>query len=126
MPTNVKIPLPGYTSPVGYMRKLVWSGDLSGSNNYQAGGYQIAATDFGMTGIEEMGFGFGGINISGAAQNTYVVKVKPPANLASNSVGQAPCFATATLQWYVSANNAEVANGTDLSAQMVRANVRGI
>lgn len=124
MGTNQKIALPGYYSPVGYSRKLTWAGDMFGSNNYQTGGYNENASSFGMAGFEKVGVDFGGINIAGTF-GTYTAKVKP-GNLASNTEANAPVFSYVTVQWYYSANNAEVANNTDLSAQGVRIDARGV
>jgi hypothetical protein len=126
MPTQSKIPLPGYPSTVGFFQKLIFAGDHFGSNNYQAGGYTSNAADWGLSGIESFGMAFGGINIAGAATGTYTVRVKPSSNNSSNNATFASCFTAIQIQWYTTSNNAEVANGTDLSGQCVRVDVRGV
>ena|SRR5271165_80849 len=125
MGTNQKIALPGYMSPVGYSRKIAWAGDMFGSNNYQAGGYnENANSGFGMSAFEKFGIDFGGINIGGTF-GTYIAKSKP-GNISSNTEAQAPTFQYVTVQWFYAANNVEVANNTDLSAQGVRVDARGV
>lgn len=120
------IPLPGYTSPVGYSRKLVWAGDHFGSNNYQQGGYAVPASAFGMAAYEKLGIDFGGLTISGATPGLYQAKVFTGANIAFNTEAQAPCISSLTLRWFYPGNGAEVANNVDLSAQGIRLDVRGV
>lgn len=126
MANQAKAALPGYTSPVGYSRKLVWAGDVFGSNNYQQGGYTDPANGYGMVAFEKYGIDFGGLTIAGATLGTYKVTATPAANIAVAGEGQAPCFTSVVLKWFYAANNAEVANNTDLSAQGVRVDTRGV
>jgi len=112
------IPYDGYPAPGARAVKLEWAGDHWGSNNYQQGGYNENAPYFGMGRIELAG-------VSALAQSgNYYAKVIYPA-LSGNAEQRAPTFPYITIKWYF-ANNTEVANNTNLSAEVVQLAITGI
>lgn len=120
------IPLQNYpTAAWGATR--VSRGDFFGSNSYQQGGEVQTPIPFGFAGgIEEMGFSGGGYSASG----TYFARVAYPANsfsaseLKATSWGQNASSANNTnapvVKWFYAANSVEVANNTNLAAEVVR------
>lgn len=112
------IPYDGYPAPGARAVKLEWAGDFIGSNNYQQGGYNLNASALGMSRIETAGFS--PLSQSG----NFYAKVTYPA-LSSNSENRAPTFPYITVLWYA-ANNTQVANNTDLSAEIAQLSVVGI
>jgi len=112
-----KVPLPRGTGTV-VLRS--WIGDFFGSNNYQAGGNNVNAGDFGMSAMaftEIMGHSFSG---------TYDLRLIPATNASNLNESMAAYFQTLTAKCYYSANSVEVANNTNLSAEAFRIHVRGL
>ena len=116
-----KIPVQGYPFS-GSVKRQQWLGDLVGNGNYQQGGDVLYARDFGMGGIEEFGMPFSGYANSG----NYYARAKPPANSSSATETYAPVYNNVTVQWYYAANSTEVANNTNLAAEVVRLDLRGV
>ncbi len=116
-----KIPLPGYMAPGADAIRLKWRGDYFGPALYQAGGNVSFATDYGMVGIEDAGFAFGGV----CSNNTYTAKCVMPPSASSNAELYAPTYANMTVQFYYTANSTEVAGNTNLSNVAGRLSVTG-
>lgn len=116
-----KIPLPGYGSS-NPKPGLRWAGDYFGNNNYQQGGDKSYATDYGMVGIEEINFTFGGVSSSG----TYTAKATAANNSTSINELYAPAYNNVTIKWYYTANSVEVANNTNLNNDSVRLAITGV
>ena len=116
-----KIPVQGYPFS-GSVQRQQWLGDLSGNNNYQQGGDVLYARDFGMAGFDEFSLPFGGYTNSG----NYFARAKPPANSSSATETFAPVYNNVTVQWYYAGNSAEAANNANLSAEVIRLNLRGV
>lgn len=115
---NQSIPYDGYPAPGGRAVKIEWAGDHWGSNNYQAGGYNLNATYLGMGRIETAGFS--PLSQSG----NYYAKVIYP-NISGNNELRAPTFSYVTVKWYF-ANNTEVANNTNMAGEVAQLAVIGI
>lgn len=101
--------LPGYSTKWG--NKNVFSSDHLGPASYQAGGESFTAQHLGWGGVEH-------VFIDGPSWNannngTYFTKVQFP-------TASAGARSSVQILWYVAANNAEVGNNTDLSAEKVR------
>ncbi len=112
------IPYDGYPAPGARAVKYEWAGDHFGSNNYQQGGYNLNASSLGMSRIETAGF-------SPLAQSgNYYAQVTYPA-ISGNSEQRAPTFPRITVKWYF-ANNTQVANNTDMSAEVAQLTVTGL
>lgn len=113
------IPYDGYPAPGARAVKVEWAGDHVGTSNYQAGGYNENASYFGMGRIELAG-------VSALSQSgNYFARAIYPA-ISSNSEARAPGFNAITMKWYTAANSVEVANNTNLSAEIVQLSVVGI
>jgi hypothetical protein len=115
---NQNIPYDGYPAPGGRAVKIEWAGDHFGPANYQQGGYNENASYLGMSRIETAGF-------SALAQsgNFYAKAIYPA--ISGNNETRAPTFPYITVKWYA-ANNTEVANNTNLSAEVSQLSVTGI
>lgn len=121
--------LPNYPTRAWGSTKVA-AGDFFGSNNYQQGGeVQVPAT-FGFTGIESLH-----LESAFAYSQNYFARVYFPATGNKNenvapSYGQNASTANNTnaplIQWFIAANNAQVANNTDLSAEVVRLRAFGV
>lgn len=112
------IPYDGYPAGGARAVKLEWAGDHFGSNNYQAGGYNLNATDLGMSRIEVAGF-------SAIAQsNNYYARAQYPA-ISGAAEQRAPTFPYVKVVWFA-ANGTEVANNSNLSAEVAQLSAVGI
>ncbi len=108
----------------------VAKGDFFGSNNYQQGGEVLVPGSFGLQSIESVEF-------SGAfaPSNNYFARVAYPANSFNAAEQIAPTFSQTpsganntnapVVKWFIASNNAEVANNTNLAAELVRTTVFG-
>jgi len=112
------IPCPGYMSP-SPPHRLYWIGDVYGNANYQQGGYNLSSAVFGMSGfeyVENVGYSNSGnyimVPIWGNNANVNALRANTPANL--------------LVKCYYQANSVEVANNTNLSAEMWRSYLQGI
>lgn len=120
------IPLDGYPSPGALDIKLHWCGDHFGPGanttgaNYVTGGYTLTAAQFGMQAIEFAEFN--GLDASG---NYIPYTVMPTANASTPTEFRAPAANNVTVQWF-NANGTQVANNTNLSAEVARLLVIGI
>ena len=111
-------PYDGYPAPGARAVKIEWAGDVVGTANYQAGGYNLNASALGMSRLEIAG-------CSAIAQsNNYYARVQYPATSANNEA-RATGFSYVKLQWFA-ANGTEVANNTNLSAEIVQLSAVGI
>ncbi len=116
------IPLPSYPQS-GFPKKEWAAGDVTGSANYQIGGYNFYANACGMSAFETIGSSFGGQS----ASNNYFAKFYPPTTaIASSTEGQAPVYTYCILKWFYAANSVEVANNTNLSAELFRMEAKGV
>ena len=122
MSTLKKIPLPGYMTAGASASRLEWKGDMFGNNSYQQGGDVLSASDFGLVGIESFSPSLGSYSFSG----TYFVKVTPPSGSSNINEVMAPTYNNATVLWYYSANNVQVANNANLSLEGIRLSVVGV
>ena len=122
MSTLKKIPLPGYLAAGPMSIRREWKGDLFGNNSYQQGGDVLSAADFGLAGIETFSPAFSSYSFSG----TYFVKVTPPSGSSNINEVMAPTYNNATVLWYYSANNVQVANNANLSLEGIRLSVVGV
>lgn len=121
-------PLDGYPTSWGSNRSSV--AGIQGPTSYTqvtidsppnpnpTGGQAVPAVRFGLTKIDFM---IGGVSDSGV----YFVRAIPtsPSGSPSAPTNQIPLGAsqsTYALQWYIEATGAEVANGTNLSNEVVR------
>ena len=114
-----KINLPGYPRPLGESPAIQWKGDYFGNSNYQQGGDKAFASDYGYSGIEEFAPQFGGYSQTG----NYFMRALMPANASNVNETLAPCFNNCTVKWYYAANSVEVANNTNLAAEVCRVTV---
>jgi len=114
------IPCAGYPGTGARAIRIEATGDLVGNNNYQVGGYNLTATQFGLSGFESVGVSARTYSLNYYAQILY------NNNSANNAELQAPVFQTALVKWYYAANSVEVANNTDLSAEICRVTAIGI
>jgi hypothetical protein len=122
MATNIPVGGSDYPTAVGHRQR--WVGDHVGPANYQQPGETVTPNMFGFPGfVESLGSSFGGYTQS----NTYFVRARWPANNASSTTElAAPVFSSPTannclvLQWLIAANSAQVANNTNLAAEIVR------
>lgn len=108
--SQAQIPFAGYPAPGSEAVKIGWRGHIIGPANYQVGGYNLNASALGMSCIEEAGAA--SLDYSG---NYYARVVYP--NNAANNEAQAVPPTYVTIKWYA-ANNSEVGNNTNLSAEI--------
>ncbi len=112
---------PGSTLPA----KIQWVGDHFGpgananTGNYTTGGYNLNSSAIGFTGIEFVQTG------SYSESANYFARIFYP-NVSGNTETRAATFASVNVKWYYAANSNEVANNTDLSAEVVRVFANGI
>ncbi len=93
--------------------------DIFGNNNYQTTGDLYTASQFGIGGVEF-------VDVADRTHSgTYSAAALPPANSSNSSELVAPCANNFTLHYY-SANGTEVANNTDLSAEILRIKIMGV
>jgi len=119
------VPLPGYPVPVS--NKIENRGDFFGTSNYQAGGELIVPATYGMTAIESVQF------TNFAFSGNYYAQVIYPNNPNSTEL-QATAFQSASnnnnlnvqVKWLIAANNAQVANNTNLAAEGIRVHIVGV
>lgn len=106
------IPYAGYPAPGALDIKNHWAGDHFGPANYQAGGYNLNAAALTFGRLEWAQF-------SHLAQSgNYYARPFFPA-ISGNAELGAPGFSYITVKWYA-ANNSEVANNTNLSAEVAQ------
>ncbi len=106
------IPYDGYPAPGALSTKYQWAGDHFGSNNYQAGGYNLNATALGFT-------RFHFVNTSYLAQSgNYYARVIYN-NTSAPAEARATGFPTVTMKWFF-ANNTEANNNANLSAEVIQ------
>jgi hypothetical protein len=110
-------PCPG-GGPSAAATKIFVTGDIFGNNNYQQTGDSYTASQFGLAGVER--FSAGKTN-----SGNYSVNFLPPANSSSANETVAPTPQNFTAHWY-GANGTEVANNTNLAAEVVRIEIWGI
>lgn len=125
--------MPNYPTPAWGATKVT-RGDFFGTSNYQAGGEVLSPGAFGFGGLERFEPApNAGNNINqffAYSQNYYAV-VQYPANSSSSTEQFAPTYAGRAsnnqiiVRWFA-ANNAEVANNTNLAAEAVPVTVFGI
>jgi len=110
--------LDGYPASAASSAKRDYAGDYFGPANYQQPGEVVPAASLALLGIEF-------VMVSAQAQSgNYYAKVVQPATSGANET-RAPTYSNFTMQWYA-ANNVQVANNANLSAEVVRLYVRGI
>lgn len=116
------IPYAGYPGPGVTAIRNEWAGDHFGpgvtQGNYQANGYNMSAQSFGMSRIETVGAS------AWAQSNNFYVVVRYPASSA-NTETSAVGFNSVNIRWYA-ANNNEVANNTNLNAEVVQLRAYGL
>lgn len=125
------IKLPNYPT-AAWGATQVNRGDFFGSNNYQQGGEVQVPGTYGFQGIEAIQFDGTAYSVS----NNYFARVSYPANSFNSAEQLAPAFGqTASaanntnapvIKWFIASNNAEVANNTNLAAEVVRATFWGV
>ena len=104
------IPYDGYTAPAALAGKVQAAGDFIGTGNYQVGGYNLNASAIGLSRIEW-------VNFSALAQSgNYYARANYPAT-SGNNEQRASGFPYVVIKWYA-ANGTEVANNTNLSAEV--------
>lgn len=108
-------PLPGYPMPVG--EKYLVIADYLGPLSYVNGTGDKLVAGFG-GGLNQGGIEFvsGGNSVSG----TYNIKIFYPSAATTSSTSQPGANASVIIKWYVLATGLEVANATNLSAEVVR------
>lgn len=104
--------LSGYPFYLGPKRTSVF--DHAGPNSYTTGGEQLAAKPTGFNSFDMVSPPSPALS----ASSTYSVAVRYPTQN-GNSV------AYVLMQWYVVGTGAEVANGVDLSGELVRLHALG-
>ena len=114
------IPYAGYPASGARAVKIEWSGDHVGANNYQAGGYNLTAISLGMSRIETASFS------SRSNSSNYFALAFYSANSSANNETSAVPQNSVTVKWYTAANSVEVANNTNLSAEIVKLTAVGI
>ena len=113
------IACPGYMAPGAAASRLEWLGDVFGNNNYQIGGYNVTAAVYGMQGMEW--WAATGPSNSG---NFFLYPIW--SNNASATEQRANTPANLLVKAYYQNNNNEVANNTNLAAEVWRVYVRGV
>ena len=95
--------------------------DLFGNSNYQGGANNGDLYTAGQMGTAML------VKVEAGSTNsgTYNVVFLPPANVSSSNEGIAPGYANMSARWY-SANGTEVANNSNLAAEVVRVRFVGI
>ena len=113
------IPFDGFPAPAAAAIKIDWRGDHFGPANYQIGGYNLNASSLGMSRVEIVG-------VSARSQTgNYFALAFYPANSGNNETQAIPPTYV-TLKWYTAANSVEVANNTNLNAEVVQLSAIGL
>lgn len=118
------IPYQGYPAPGASAIRNEWRGRRVGPSNYQQGGFNINASELGMTNIETLGFGSSTDGNNGNV-GTYMAKASFPLNTANTSQNAVPPT-YAVVRYYYTANSVEVANNTDLSGTVTLMTATGL
>jgi hypothetical protein len=117
------IPYDGYQAAGADAIRIQWRGDHFGpgipDGNYQAGGYNMNASAFGMQRIEEAAVSYR------TQSGNYYAAVFYPASSGNNEIRAVPP-SYVTLKWFNAANSVEVANNTNLSAEVTYLRVVGV
>lgn len=100
-------------------KRLYGEFNIYGNNNYQTTGDLYTASQFGMSGITFATFQ------ERTNSGTYQVAAIPPANSSNSNEAYAPAPANFTLHFYA-ANGTEVANNSNLAAEIIRAQIWGL
>lgn len=117
------VPCDQYPAPGTPAIKNWWVGDhfgpgnAGGSANYNQNGYNLNASALGINGFEVVdGFGT-------SQSGNYIARRFYPAISGNSNVQETrgATFPYVTIEWFYAANNIQVANNTDLSAEVVRA-----
>ena len=116
MAANAVVPYDGYPQPVGAKRECL--GDLFGTANYQAGGYNINCQPFGFTRFEHIVF-------SGSQSNNYTMRAHFPANTSGANEARSTGNNNFVVVVYAS-NGTEAANNANLAAEVFQFHARGI
>lgn len=106
------IPYDGYPAAGALSTKNIWAGDHFGSNNYQAGGYNLNASALGFT-------RFHFVHFSALAQSGNYYARAIYNNTSAPAEARATGFPTVTVKWYF-ANNTEANNNANLSAEVAQ------
>lgn len=118
------IPYDGYPADGARATRIEWAGDHVGpgptQGNYQGGGYSLTASSLGMSRIESASFS------ARSSSGNYFAQVTYGANTSANNEARAVPPASVTVKWYVASNSAEVANNTNLSAEITKLTAIGI
>lgn len=99
----------GYPAPGALSVKNIFAGDFFGTNNYQAGGYNLNASALGLSRIE-----FAQFSRLTQSANYYAVANYPASS--GNNEQRATGFSRVVVTWFA-ANGTEVSNNSDLSAE---------
>lgn len=116
MAANAVVPYDGYPQPEG--KKIGCYGDLFGTANYQAGGYNINCQPFGFTRFEHLTLGT-------SQSNNYQARAHFPANTSGANEIRATGNNNFVICVYA-ANGTEAANNANLSAEVFQFAARGI
>lgn|SRR5690242_1099899 len=111
------IPYDGYPAPGALCTKNIWLGDHFGSNNYQAGGYNLNASQLGMSRVHWVNFSF-------LAQSGNYYPRAIFANTSAPAEQRATGFPNFTVKWYF-ANGTEANNNANLAAEVAQMEVFG-
>lgn len=112
------IPYDGYPAGGARAVKIEWSGDHFGPSNYQAGGYNLNASELGMSRFEIVGF-------SPISQsNNYYARAQY-ANTSAAAEQRATGFPYVKVVWFA-ANGTEAANASNLTAEVLQMTAVGI
>src|SRR2546429_393093 len=111
MNAQQKVAVAGYRQIWGTKQVNIF--EVAGPASYPTGGQTVNATDLGVGGMDYMDVG------TYSYSGTYKCTVQPLPTSAAPSK-QKPAIKSFKILWYVVATNAEVANTTDLSGEIVR------
>ena len=107
---NQSVPYDGYPAAGALCTKNIWAGDHFGSNNYQAGGYNLNATQLGLTRIHIA-------QTASLAQSGNFYARVVYGNISAPAELRATGYGYVTIKWYA-ANNSEAANNSNLAAEV--------
>ena len=113
------IACPGYMAPGALASRLEWTGDIFGNANYQIGGYNVSAQTYGMGGIE-----FWEATGPSNSGNYLIFPIFGSNASATENFANTP--KTLLVKCYYQANSVEVANNTNLAAEVWRVYVQGV
>lgn len=109
-----------YPGPGALAVKIPWIGDHFGPQNYQAGGYNLTSFALGLPGgLEWVNF------TAGSNSGNYLISGVYPGGAGQNEF-RGVTYPYITMQWFYAANGSEVANNTNLSAEVIRLFALGI